>query len=170
MKGNVRLVYRKIIDASSARRWEQGIYHDTYREMIIQAQEFDPEGKYQTVAEMKRGLPRVDQMIYLVSTAAMGYLQSLDGQVPDLVDDFGQPFLTFENFKFDLISSDIKDKSKHQVAILFYTDWLIWLDTIQDKLLLSSVHTLAALERGEPIETYLIGLNNQLQIAFYQAK
>jgi hypothetical protein len=49
----------------------------------------------------------------------------------------GRRFLTFENFKFEVINSDINDIEKHKVAINFFSKPLIWHHTIDNQLLVS---------------------------------
>lgn len=43
----------------------------------------------------------------------------------------------FSKFQLEVINSDINDKDKHQVAVNFYSEPLIWHDTIDSHLLLS---------------------------------
>jgi hypothetical protein len=57
--------------------------------------------------------------------------------VPDLLNSLGRLFLPFKNFRFEIINSDVKDKTKHQVAVNFFTDHLVWHDTINNQLLVS---------------------------------
>lgn len=58
--------------------------------------------------------------------------------MPDILNNVGRRFLTFCKFQFELINSDINDRDKHQVAINFYSDPLIWHDTIDNYLLISA--------------------------------
>lgn len=136
-KGLIRLCYRKIIDTQSAAPWEKLVFEDTYKEYKMQAQFYDAEKKYSTFALLIQHFPNAEKLHGLVSTAAVGYLRQLNGKVPDIMNALGKLFLPFENFRFEIINSDIRDKSKHQVAINFYSDPLLWHDTIGSQLLVS---------------------------------
>lgn len=133
----IRLCYRKIIDASAVKPWEKYVFDDTYNEFLMQVQYYDQEKKYTSFSELLQQVPAAEKLHFLVSTAAIGYIKQLSGKVPDMVNNTGKLFLPFENFRFEIINSDTRNKSKHQVAINFYTDHLIWHETIGNQLLVS---------------------------------
>jgi hypothetical protein len=122
----VILCYRKLIDAQSARPWDQLVFADSYRELRLQAQLFNPEGRHRTFGELLHHVPAAERLHGLVSGAVLGYLRQLNGLVPDLADNLGRRFLRFENFRFEIINSDLQDQSQHRVAINFFTDPLYW--------------------------------------------
>ena len=126
-KALIRLCYRKIIDATAVKPWEKFVFDDTYTEFLMQVQLYNQEKKYTSFSELLQHVPAAEKLHFLVSTAAIGYIRQLAGKL----------FLPFENFRFEIINSDIKDKTKHQVAINFYTDHLVWHDTIGNQLLVS---------------------------------
>jgi hypothetical protein len=136
-KGTIRLCYRKVIDAQSSKPWEKLVLEDTYTEFLMQSQLYNNEKKYTTFSDLITHVPAAERLHFLVSAAVIGYLQQLQGKVPDLVNNLGRLFLPFNNYRFEIINSHIKDKSKHQVAINFFTDHLVWHDTINNQLLLS---------------------------------
>ncbi|MDT9071350.1 hypothetical protein, partial [Escherichia coli] len=78
--------------------------------------------KYFSFSDIITHVPAAEKLHFLVSAAVIGYLQQLQGRVPDLVNNLGRLFLPFKNFRFEIINSDIKDRSKHQVAINFFTE------------------------------------------------
>lgn len=122
----VILCYRKLLDAQSARPWDQLVFADSYRELRLQAQFFNPEGRHRTFGELLHHVPAAERLHGLVSGAVVGYLRQLNGLVPDLADNLGRRFLKFENFRFEIINSDLQDQSQHRVAINFFTDPLYW--------------------------------------------
>jgi hypothetical protein len=133
----ITLCYRKLLDATASRPWEKLVWNDTYAELRLQAQRLDPERRHRTFAELTHHLPGAGQLHFLVSAAARGYLQQLDGRVPDVLDNLGRQFLRFTQFQFEIINSDLLDPSRHQVAINFYSEPLLWHDTIGPYLLAS---------------------------------
>lgn len=133
----IRLCYRKIIDSNTTRPWDKFVFEDTYSEFLMQSQLYNQEKKYTSFSDMITHVPNAHRMHYLVSAAVTGYLQQLKGKVPDLVNSLGKLFLPFKHYRFEIINSDIKDKTKHQVAINFFTDHLVWHNTINNQLLLS---------------------------------
>ena len=143
----IRLCYRKIIDAQSNGVWEKYVFDDTYTEFLLQFQFYNQEKKYHSFAALIADTPNAERLHFLVSSAATGYVQQLNGKIPDVTNALGKLFLPFQNFRFEIINSDVRDKSKHQVAISFYSDPLTWLHTIDNQLLI------AVAEQAENEET-----------------
>lgn len=153
------LCYRKIIDANSARPWDKLVWEDSYREFVMQAQYFNQERRFRTFGELLHHAPGAEQLHFLVSGAVRGYLQQLNDLVPDVTDNLGRLFLKFTRFQFELINSDLLDKSRHQVAINFYADPLEWHDTIGDYLLVATPG-----QAGPEVQTNLFRLMPYLAI------
>lgn len=137
-KAVIRLVYRKIIDAGSQDPWEKLVFEDTYREFLMQAQTFDPHKIYNTYSELILNIPGANKLPFMVSPSILGYLRQLGGKMPNIVNLVDKHFVPFKNYRFEIINSDMKDKSAHQIAINFISEQLIWYDTIGDKLLVST--------------------------------
>lgn len=133
----IRLIYRKIIDASCTKPWDQLLLECSWYEYLLQAQTFNPEKKYNTFAELMANVPNADRLHFLVTPAIIGYLKQLNGRVPDITNNIGKTFLPFKNFKFEIVNSDITDKTKHQVAVNFISEPLTWHDTIGHQLLVT---------------------------------
>ena len=133
----ITLCYRKLIDASATRLWDKLVFADTYREFCLQAQYFNQEKRYRSLAELLQHAPGAAQLPFLVSGAVRGYLQQLNGLVPDVVDNLGRYFLKFTQFQFELLASDVLDQARHQVAINFYSEPLVWHATVGPYLLVS---------------------------------
>ncbi|MGV3764568.1 MAG: hypothetical protein ACO1NW_00495 [Chitinophagaceae bacterium] len=133
----IQLCYRKVIDATSVRPWDKLVFEASYAEFRMQVQLFDPEKKYRRFADVLRHLKGAEQLHFLVSSAVMGYMIQLNDVVPDVVNALGKHFLHFKHFRFEIINSDVQDSTKHQVAINFYTESLIWHDTIESQLVVS---------------------------------
>jgi hypothetical protein len=139
-KGIIRLCYRKVIDASSQKTWEKLVFESTYKEFLMQAQFYNQEKKYTSFSELLQHVPGAEKLHFLVSASIVGYLQQLGGKVPDVLNNLGKHFLDFKNYRFEIINSDIKNKTSHQVAINFFSEPLTWHDTIQNYLLVSPVN------------------------------
>jgi hypothetical protein len=126
-----------VIDSNSTKLWDKLVFEDTYNEFLMQSQLYNQEKKYLSFSDLITQVPAAEKLHFLVSAAVMGYLQQLNGKVPDLLNNLGRLFLPFTNFRFEIINSHIKDRTKHQVALNFFTDHLVWHDTINNQLLLS---------------------------------
>lgn len=162
---HITLCYRKIIDASATRPWDKLVLDDSYREFRMQAQYFNQEKKYRTFGELLHYAPGADRLHGLVSGAIVGYLQQLGGVVPDVLDNLGRRFLKFDKFQFELINSDLLDPSKHQVAISFFTEPLVWHETVGAYLLVSPLAALTS----EAILVHTFQLQPYLAIHTLQA-
>lgn len=135
----ITLCYRKIIDATNTNPWDKLVLEESYKEFLMQSQFYNQEQKYHTFAELKLNVQGAEKLHFLVSGAIIGYLQQLNGIIPDALDNLGRRFLTFDNFKFEIINSDIRNIEKHKIAINFFSIPLIWHDTVNDYLLISQL-------------------------------
>ena len=133
----IQFIYRKIIDASNQGAWEKWVWEDTYKEYLMQVQLYDHAKKYPAFGDLIAQIPAAEQMHFLVGTAITGYIRQLKGVIPDIQNGLGKRFLGFQNYRFEIINSDTRNKSKHQVAIHFLSEEWIWHDTIGEKLLIS---------------------------------
>ncbi|MBE7170915.1 MAG: hypothetical protein INR73_10015 [Williamsia sp.] len=156
----IRLCYRKVINNQATKPWEQYVFEDTYKEFLLQVQFYNQEKIYTSFGELVAQAPAAEQLHFLVSAAAVGYIKQLQGKVPDIANSLGRLFLPFENFRFEIINSDIRDRSKHQVAINFYTDQLVWHETIGYQLLVS----VPGKQEGDETFTELFSLQPYLSI------
>lgn len=167
-KGLVKLCYLKIIDENSQGLWEKSVFDDTYMEFFMQAQFYNQDGKYQTFQELVRHIPAAEKLHYLVSTAAINYIRQLNGQIPDITNGLGKLCLPFQNFRFEILQSHIHHKKHHKVAVYFYSEPLIWLDTIHEQLLITHLHQKEALFNGNEVITEMVHLEANLTISSFQ--
>jgi len=136
----IRLCYRKIIDASSQKTWDKYVFDSTYTEFLMQSQFYNQQKKYSSFGELIQNVPGAEKLHFLVSAAIVGYLKQLDGVIPDILNNLGKHFLKFTGYRFEIINSDIKNKTNHQVAINFFSEPLAWHDTAGGYLLVSSLN------------------------------
>lgn len=155
----ITLCYRKIIDATATKPWDKLVFEDSYQEFKMQAQLYNQEKKYRSFAELRQHVPGAEKLHFLVSAAVIGYLQQLNETIPDILNNLGKHFLKFNRFQFEIINSDLQDQTKHQVAVNFYAEPLVWHDTIGNYLLVSDKQEVA----GEII-THLLPLQPYLSI------
>lgn len=160
-KRTIRLCYRKIIDARSSHAWDQFVFNSSYEEFRMQAQLYNPGNLYRRFDAILQSNPAASQLHFLVSTAVTGYLKQLDEKIPVVVDNLGKQCLSFKQYRFEIVNSDIHDRQLHQVAIEFFSVPMIWHDTIGDRLLLSEAD---AVENGEGILTKLVQLVPYLSV------
>lgn len=139
----IRLCYRKVIDANSQKAWDKYVFESSYTEFKMQAQLYNQQNTYNSFGELIQHVPGADKLHFLVSGAVVGYLQQLDGVIPDILNNLGKHFLKFTNYRFEIINSDIQNKAVHQVAINFFSEPLIWHDTINNQLLVSPANAIA---------------------------
>ncbi|GAB3891369.1 hypothetical protein [Spirosoma agri] len=168
VKGLVRLSYCKIIDASSQKSWDKAVFDETHQEFFIQAQQYDQANRYQTFQDLLINVPRAEQLHYLTSRVAMGYLKQLNQVMPDVVNAFGNQCLPFTQFKFEILASHVQQKAAHKIAIYFYSDPLTWLDTIDNNLLIAYGDQREAIRSGHEVSTDLVALQPYLNIWSFQ--
>jgi len=163
------LCYRKIIDIRSVKQWDKLVFESTYLEFKMQAQNFSQGPNYTSYAELLRNVPNARRLTGMITPSVTGYIQQLDSIMPDILNNIGRRFLAFSKFQLEIINSDINDKDKHQVAINFYSEPLVWHDTIDNYLLISaqSVENQAIVENNGVV-TNLMQLQPYINISSLQ--
>lgn len=132
------LCYRKIIDAQSTGVWERAVLEDSYKEFKMQEQLYNQQQQHHMLTELLALVPGAEQLHFLVSASVIPYLKQLKEQVPDLTNSLGLPFLKFDHYRFELIESDTRSISSHKVAICFFSEPMIWHDSVGNYLVLSA--------------------------------
>ncbi len=160
MKGIIKLAYSKRIDSSSASQWERQVFAATHMEFYMQAQQFDQEKKFDTFQEIVSNKPKAHAMHYLVSTAVTTYIRDLNNTFPDVFNTQGKRCVPFTKYQFEVLQSSVSNKSLHSVVIHFYSDPLIWIDTLnENQMVITKRANLDKLQVGNEIETETINLN-----------
>ena len=134
----IQLTYRKIIDAAAPGPWDKLVWESTWSEYQLQVQNYDKEKQFPLFSELLQQVPAAVKLHFLVSASVTGYLRQLNGKVPDILNSLGLRFLPFNQYQFELIESDIRDKKQHRVAVRFVSDPLYWIDTVGNRLLLAN--------------------------------
>ncbi|WDF54192.1 hypothetical protein [Mucilaginibacter sp. KACC 22063] len=135
----IELCYRKVITVSSAGEWERLVFESSYTEFRMQAQNFAAGTAYTSYGQLLKNVEQASQLPARILPAVNGYIKQLGNVVPDILNNVGRRFLRFDNYEFELINSDIKDKARHQVAVNFYARPLWWHATIGNLLLVAEV-------------------------------
>jgi hypothetical protein len=133
----ITICYRKIIHITAAKQWDKMVFEASYMEFKMQAQNYTHGTAFTSYAELLRYVPNAQRIPGMVTPSLTGYIQQLGGIVPEMLNNVGKRFLKFNKFLLEIINSDINDNTKHQIAINFYTEPLLWHDTIDNFLLLS---------------------------------
>ncbi|WP_231460348.1 MULTISPECIES: hypothetical protein [unclassified Pedobacter] len=133
----ITLCYRKIIDVTNINPWDKFVHEDSFAEFKMQAQFYNQGNIYPTFSELLINVPEAKKLHFLVGGAIVGYIQQLNGIIPDVLDNLGRRFLVFENFRFEIINSDINDINKHKIALNFFSKPLVLHQTFGEHLLIS---------------------------------
>jgi hypothetical protein len=134
----ITLCYRKIIDKNSIKPWEKLAFEDSYKEFKMQSQLYNQNNKYQTFSELIHHVKGSEKLHFLVSASVINYIRQLNDVIPDILNTIGKQFLHFTQFKFEIINSHLQNIDKHSIAISFYSNPLIWIDTIAPYVLTAS--------------------------------
>lgn len=159
----ITLCYRKIIRPGTSLLWDKMVHEDSYMEFKMQAQNFSAGKPYTSYAELLRYVPNAQKLAAMVTPSVNGYVQQLDGIIPEVLNTLGRRFLKIHSFRFEIINSDISDRDKHVVAINFFSEPLLWHDTI-DNYLLVSPYTIGKTDESAEVLTDLFQLQPYLNI------
>ena len=133
----ITLCYRKIIDVTNVNPWDKFVHEDSFAEFKMQAQFYNQENKYSSFSQLLINVPGAEKLHFLVGGAIIGYIQQQKNIIPDVLDNLGRRFLNFDNFKFEIINSDINDIEKHKIALNFFSKPLVLHEVIGEHLLIS---------------------------------
>lgn len=128
--------------------WERLVFTDSFTEFRMQSQYFNQESEYYTFAELLRHVPNAEKLHFLVSGGIINYVKQLNQVIPDVTNNLGLHFLKFNQFRFEIINSDLRSIDKHVVAINFYSEQLEHIDQIGAYLLTSKIN-ISDNENGE---------------------
>lgn len=133
----ITLCYRKIIDETATKQWDKMVFEDSFLEFRLQAQNYSVGTNYSSYADLLHHVHNANRLAGRITPAVTGYMQQLDGIMPDMLNNLGRRFLKFDKYQLEIINSDINDKDKHKIAINFYSAPLVWHDTVASLLLVS---------------------------------
>lgn len=156
LKGIIQISVKKIIDNQAQSTWDRYVFDDTYQEFLLQSQFYNQEKKFTTFREIIERNPVAQKLNFLVSAAILPYLAQLNNILYDIPDLFGNPFLKFTGYKFEIVDSSIKDKSLHRIALTLISEEITWLETIDTKLLVAAGNIIEQLQDSKVIETQQI--------------
>lgn len=131
-------------------------------EFKMQAQNFSAGTPYTTYAQLLHHFPNAQKLTGMVTPSVTGYVQQLGGIIPEILNTLGRRFLKIRSFQFEIINSDINDRDKHVIAINFFSEPLVWHDTINNYLLVSPQN--AVNQNDEEVLTELFQLQPYLNI------
>ena len=160
----ITLCYRKIIRPNAALPWDKMLHEDSYMEFKMQAQNFSVGTPYTSYAELLRHFPNAQKLAGMVAPSVSGYVQQLGGIVPEILNTLGRRFLKICSFQFEIINSDINERDKHVVAINFFSEPLLWHDTVDNYLLVSPYVPNILPDENDEIMTDLFQLQPYLNI------
>lgn len=163
-KAKIRLAYRLIIDQTSTYLWDQYVWEDTFKEFVMQSQQFNSkEEPKNTFRALLSHNEKSSELHYLTGMAAQNYINQLNGNLYRVPDILGNNYLPFINYQLDIINSDITDSSKHKIGITFFSPLLALLDIIEGNYLISKT-----CEDASGYETFMYPLQPNLSICYYQ--
>lgn len=159
----IKLAYRQVIDSSCQSDFERKVFEDTYLELLLQAQVYNREKRFKTVAEIISANSKANSLHYKIGFAVGLYVNELNKKIPGLTDLLGND-VAFEIFKTDIVHSDLTDKSAHAVALTFITKPLKLLANFGSYLLLSGSEE----ESDDGVKTFMLQMQPFLSIISYK--
>ncbi|MFT4024438.1 MAG: hypothetical protein QM664_11710 [Flavihumibacter sp.] len=160
----IKIAYRVVLDGSAGLNWEQLVYESSYREYRMQHQTYQKAGRpVQTYKELLAVNPAAQNIPFIIGASIEGYIQQLGGVIPGVADQLNANFLPFVNYKVDVISSDFSDRSKHKIAITFFSPMMVFLAEVNGALVVSLN---GGGEKG--FETLMFPFKKQLSICYWE--
>lgn len=164
-KALIKIAFRQVIDQSAQGSFEKDVFEDTYNEFLMQAQAYNPEGAFSTLHEMIANNPKANSLQYKVGFSIGLYVRALQNKIPGLYDSMGRE-ITFGEYNFEMLYSDISNKSAHLVSLTYTTEILTFLGNIGEYMLLANGNRLNVTP-GESTETFLLKIQEGLGITYF---
>jgi hypothetical protein len=162
-KATIKLAYQQVIDATATSDFERSVFDASYQEFLLKSQAYNQEGKFKTFSQLKANDGRANSLHYKLSFAVGYFINGLDNKIPQLKDNSGNS-VAFEEPRFELIDSDIADKSTHKVAINYCTGLLTLLGVMGEYMVLAKGDVSAE----EIADTFTLKMQAGLSIMYYK--
>lgn len=164
----ITLSYRYLINSDSKGYIAEGIHKASWEEFLLKSQNYNKDGALFSFSQMKEKDGRANSLHYKTGFAADGYIALLNKHIPGIVTTQEDPLL-FETYRFELLSSDIRDRNAHSVAIHFISPKLTLLQSFGERLLLAYGDRSTGLNDHASIEdTFMVSLQPSLSVIQYQ--
>lgn len=164
IKGIIKFSFQKIISENSISLWDKYVFDATWMEYKMQAANYNQQTKETLFSNLVHQNSGAIKFHDAVSTAAIGYLQQLQGIIPGLADAHAKDIIPFKNFKFNIIQSDMLDIKKHSVEILFISEPVTLINVFNNCYLIAIGDNQKEIISGNEVETTLIPQTNHLSI------
>lgn len=114
----IKIAFRQIIDVKSTGEFEKNIFNDSFSEFYLQAQAYNPNRQFRTLKELIEYNPKANSLHYKVGFSIGRYVQALQKNIPGLQDSIGKG-VPFEEHQFEILHSDVTNRTVHRVAITY---------------------------------------------------
>lgn len=157
----IKIIKRQTIDSTASVPLFQNIFNDTFAELSNQLKGLG--GGYLTWQQVIDNLndKNISHLRNLVHNAAKHHISRLNGIIPDLTNSLETVSIPFTDYYFDILQSDARDRKTHQVELLYQTETLTLLDSVDDKLLLSFGDKTADIQGNNDISTFMLNISRK---------
>ena len=167
-KAIIKISYRQVLTAADTDVFAKRVIDASFNEFLLKSQAYDPEGKFHSFTELKANDGRANSLHYKTGFAVDGFIGQLNHRIPQLINTQNEN-IVFENYRFELLESNIYNKLAHSVAIHYITENLTLLDSFGDQLLVAYGDTSES-SKTAPVENcFLLPLQTNLSIIQYQS-
>ncbi len=162
-KAKLNLDYKQIIDKHNSDIFGIGVFNESYYEFLIQAAAFNRDNLFSTFEEITDNNPQAHSIHQKIGLKIKRYINSLQNVIPELHDTLDYTAIHFENYQFTLLNSQINNKDSHKIAITYFSNPLILLDTLGDYMVLAEEYYL----QSSRVETFVLKMQPMLSIYNY---
>ena len=132
----IQLAYRQVITEQCKSPFEQNVLFVSYNEFLLKSQAYNLDRKFNTFREMVNNDGRANSLHYKLSFPVLPFIEQQQKKIPLLKDNAGRS-VVFNTCQFELIDSDIRNRSLHTIAINYYTDTITVIETLGEYMLLA---------------------------------
>jgi len=135
-KALIQLAYRRVITEQCKSPFEQNVWLVSYNEFLLKSKAYNLDRKFNTFREMVNNDGRANSLHYKLSFPALPFVEQLQKKIPSLTVNAGKN-IVFNSWQFELIDSDIRNRSQHTIAINYYIDTITVIETLGEYMLLA---------------------------------
>src|SRR5215831_15194756 len=132
----IQLAYRQVITEQCKSSFEQNVWLISYNEFLLKSQAYNLDRKFNTFQEIVNNDGRANSLHYKLSFPVLPFVEQLQKKIPLLTDNAGKN-IVFNSRQFELIDSDIRNRSQHTIAINYYTETISSKETRGEYMLLA---------------------------------
>jgi hypothetical protein len=168
-KAIIKLAFKQIIDSGTTGDFEGKALDSSYNEFLIAMRPFKATAKNWTEFKTYASTQHINNVKTQAYKGVEGNLYIIKNLIPQVEETFNGHRLNFSNILFDIVEGDFINKNSFKICIIYITDFLTLLDSLNEDLILSFGDKTKEIKAGEIIQDiFTFELAKNISIVSYK--